>query len=105
MNMETDITKVKVMNVGLSIQIILRLRKLLLTGICGYIIQLIRFQTRDIKHKWQKKHLENQTGTSNSFKPVKIKKEILKKNMKPGSKICLFILTYFISFSLFAEEK
>ena len=25
--------------------------------------------------------------------------------MKPGSKICLFILTYFISFSLFAEEK
>ena len=27
----------------------------------------------------KKKHLENQTGTINSFKPVKIKKVILKK--------------------------
>ena len=26
------------------------------------------------KYKWQKKHLENQTGSMNSFKPVKIKK-------------------------------
>ena len=26
------------------------------------------------KFSWQKKHLENQTGSSNSFKPVKIKK-------------------------------
>ena len=26
------------------------------------------------KYKWQKKHMENQTGTNNSFKPVKIKK-------------------------------
>ena len=31
------------------------------------------------KHTWQKKHLENQTGTSNSFKPVKISKENIKK--------------------------
>ena len=29
---------------------------------------------KDSKHSWQKKHLENQTGTPNSFKPVKIKK-------------------------------
>ena len=31
------------------------------------------------KFSWQKKHLENQTGSSNSFKPVKIKKNNLKK--------------------------
>ena len=29
---------------------------------------------KDEKYKWQKKHLENQTGTENSFKPVKISK-------------------------------
>ena len=33
----------------------------------------------DTKYKWQKKHLENQTGTENSFKPVKIRKGDLKK--------------------------
>ena len=32
-----------------------------------------------IKYPWQKKHLENQTGTNNSFKPVKIRKNELKK--------------------------
>tara|TARA_Y200000002_G_C22527005_1_gene598112 strand:- start:476 stop:826 length:351 start_codon:yes stop_codon:yes gene_type:complete len=31
------------------------------------------------KHEWEKKHLENQTGTSNSFKPVKIRKDNIKK--------------------------
>ena len=31
------------------------------------------------KYNWQKKHLENQTGTSNSFKPVKISKKNIKK--------------------------
>ena len=31
------------------------------------------------KYKWQKNHLENQTGTSNSFKPVKIRKNNIKK--------------------------
>ena len=31
------------------------------------------------KYSWQKKHLENQTGTSNSFKPVKISKSNIKK--------------------------
>ena len=31
------------------------------------------------KHTWQKKHLENQTGTKNSFKPVRIKKSDIKK--------------------------
>jgi NADH:ubiquinone oxidoreductase subunit len=34
---------------------------------------------RDIKHSWQKDHQENQTGTENSFKPVRIKKDTLKK--------------------------
>ena len=32
----------------------------------------------EVKHSWQKKHLENQTGTNNSFKPVKITKNSLK---------------------------
>ena len=31
------------------------------------------------KYSWQKKHLENQTGTRNSFKPVKITKKYKKK--------------------------
>ena len=31
------------------------------------------------KHHWQKEHLENQTGTKNSFKPVKIRKNAIKK--------------------------
>ena len=34
---------------------------------------------RETKHSWQKKHQENQTGTENSFKPVKIKKNNIKK--------------------------
>ena len=34
---------------------------------------------KETKHLWQKKHLENQTGTSNSFKPVKIRKNAIKK--------------------------
>ena len=31
------------------------------------------------KYSWEKPHLENQTGTKNSFKPVKIKKNSIKK--------------------------
>ena len=42
---------------------------------------------KDTKFSWQKKHLENQTGTRNRFKPVKISKNNLKKNMKLGSKL------------------
>ena len=34
---------------------------------------------KDTKFSWQKKHLENQTGTINSFKPVKIRKNQIKK--------------------------
>ena len=34
---------------------------------------------KEAKFFWQKKHLENQTGTSNRFKPVKISKNNLKK--------------------------
>ena len=34
---------------------------------------------KEIKYSWQKKHLENQTGTSNSFKPIKIRKNSIKK--------------------------
>ena len=31
------------------------------------------------KYKWQKSHLGNQTGTKNSYKPIKIKKDQIKK--------------------------
>ena len=34
---------------------------------------------KENKYSWQKKHLENQTGTNNSFKPVKIRKNEIKK--------------------------
>ena len=34
---------------------------------------------KDKKYKWQKKHLENQTGTPDRFKPIKINKNNLKK--------------------------
>jgi len=36
--------------------------------------------THASKFKWQKEHLENQTGTVNSHKPVKINKTRIKKN-------------------------
>ena len=36
-------------------------------------------ESKQSKFPWQKKHLENQTGSSNSFKPVKIRKNNLKK--------------------------
>ena len=32
------------------------------------------------KFNWQKKHLENQTGTINSHKPVKIRRKNIRKN-------------------------
>ena len=57
------------------------------------------------KYKWQKKHLENQTGTKNSFKPVKIKKNSLKKNMKPGNKIIFFIFIFFLLKGLMQRKK
>ena len=31
------------------------------------------------EYSWQKRHLENQTGTKNSYKPIKIKKDNIKK--------------------------
>ena len=34
---------------------------------------------KDTKYSWQKNHLENQTGTINSYKPVKIRKNVVKK--------------------------
>ena len=35
---------------------------------------------KDIKkYLWQKSHLENQTGSKNSHKPIKIKKNAIKK--------------------------
>ena len=34
---------------------------------------------KDSKFSWQKNHLENQAGTINSFRPVKIRKNSVKK--------------------------
>ena len=34
------------------------------------------------KYSWQKKHSENKTGTAESYKPVKIKKDDIKKKYK-----------------------
>ena len=31
------------------------------------------------KHSWQKSHLKNQTGSKNSFKPTKIRKDEIRK--------------------------
>ena len=44
-----------------------------------HTIDNIPDEKKEIKHVWQKKHLENQTGTKNSFKPVKIRKNEIKK--------------------------
>ena len=53
-----------------------------------------------------KKHLENQTGSDNSFRPVRIKKKMLIKNMKLGNKIYSILILFYFSFSLLiADEK
>ena len=81
MSTGTNIIKVKKMNVGSFIQQILKQLKSLLNGIYGYIILLTKYLIIiPQKFNWQKKHLENQTGTINSHKPVKIRKTNIKKN-------------------------
>ena len=84
----------------------MRQQKLHQIGICGYIIQLIKFLKKIKKHSWQKNHLENQTGTENRNQPTRITKKILKRNMNPGSKIYLYLFIFFISINFSkAEEK
>ena len=34
---------------------------------------------QETKYSWQKKHMENKTGTENSYNPAKIKKGTIKK--------------------------
>ena len=61
---------------------------------------------KDKKYSWQKNHLENQTGTKNSFKPIKIKKNNIKKNMKLGNKIILILFFFFtFKFDLYQKIK
>ena len=36
-------------------------------------------ENKDTKFSWQKSHLENQTGTKNRYKPIKIRKDNTKK--------------------------
>ena len=76
MNTEINIIKIiKMMSDGLFIHQILKQLKSLLTGIYGYIILLTKYQKKILKKFNGKKTLENQTGTKNSHKPVKIKKK------------------------------
>ena len=58
------------------------------------------------KYSWQKNHLENQTGTINKFKPVKIRKNnIKKKNMKLGNNHYFFLLLFLLSTNLCVAEN
>ena len=62
--------------------------------------------TEKNKYSWQKKHSENKTGTSESFKPTKIKKNSIKKNMKLGFKIYIYLILFlFFNFSILAQDK
>ena len=46
----------------------------------AYILQKLKKKEKSQKkYIWQKKHLENQTGSKNSFKPIKIKKDNVQK--------------------------
>jgi len=44
-----------------------------------HTIDKIPDNKKDNRYIWQKKHLENQTGSNNSFKPIKIRKNNIKK--------------------------
>ena len=77
--------------------------KIFQIGICGCTIQWTKFPDQNIKKKytWQKEHKENKTGTKERHKPVKIKKNNVKKNMKPGNKIFINLFIFnFIKFRL-----
>ena len=50
-----------------------------LTGIYGCIIPLIKFLTVKILSFLGKKNKEDQTGTADSYKPIKISKNLKKK--------------------------
>ena len=63
---------------GLFMQIILKLQKLIQKA-HGCIILSIRYLIKLTQNIHGKKHQENQTGTNNSYKPVKIRKNEIKK--------------------------
>ena len=44
-----------------------------------HTIDKIPEEKNNKKYSWQKNHLENQTGSKNSYKPTKIKKNDIKK--------------------------
>ena len=47
------------------------------------------------KYSWQKKHVENRTGTQEKYKPTKIRKNENKKNMKLGNNF-IYLSLFFI---------
>ena len=44
-----------------------------------HTIDKIPMENDKKKYSWQKNHLENQSGTENSYKPIKIKKDSAQK--------------------------
>ena len=44
-----------------------------------HTIENIPDGNKESKHKWQKKHLENKTGTDEKYKPIKIRKNNVQK--------------------------
>ena len=81
---EINIIKVKTMNVGSFIQ---KNRATKITNDWYLWIHhtIDNAPSSKIENLHGKKHLENQTGTKIVFKPVKISKKILKKNMRLGN--------------------
>ena len=52
------------------------------------------------KYKWQIDHSSNKTGTIDSYKPIKIGKKKLKKNMIHGNKNLIFLIVLILFFPL-----
>ena len=71
-------------------------------GIYGCIIQQIIFPAlkKIKKYAWQKDHKENKTGTNERYKPIKIAKVKVNKNMNHGI-IINFFLSYFFDYKNF----
>ena len=80
MIMEINIIRVKIMSVGWYIPKNIEATKITSDWYLWMHHTIDKIpDKKDPKHIWQKKHLENQTGTNNRFKPVRIKKNSIRK--------------------------
>ena len=59
------------------------------------------------KYSWQKKHAENKTGSEKRYKSFRIKKRIIKKNMKHGIKLVtlIYLFSIILDSFLLAEDR